>query len=78
MLAQIKRLLCQVRGEKMILVAFWPHDYALGQVYTVGGDQYRITRYIRSQDQRFFEVWGTLVAAPLGHRNRAKVEFSNA
>ena len=76
MLTEIRRLLCKCRGEELLLVAFWPRDYALHKVYTVGGQEYRITRYLRATDQRFFEVWGKAATARVGAP--LQVELSHA
>ena len=46
------------QGERPLLTTFWPQDYKRGTNYHLGDHVYRITRYARAVDPRFFEVWG--------------------
>jgi len=62
---QWRRAWYRWRGERVVLITFWPGDYRLGDDHTVAGRRYRITRYVRAtqQDTRFFEVWGQALDA---------------
>ncbi len=44
------------RGERVLLITFWPQDYRRGTVYPVSHPTYRITRYVHAADQHLFEV----------------------
>ncbi len=50
------------RGERVLLITFWPQDYRRGTVYPANRPTYRITRYTHAADQRLFEVWGQPLA----------------
>ncbi len=54
------------RGEQALVITFWPHDYPRGTSHWINGQRYVITRYVRSADPSFFEVWGK-VTAPQGN-----------
>jgi hypothetical protein len=58
-----KRLFGGNRNERALLTTFWANDYKRGQDYDIEGRAYRITRYVRAADGRFFEVWGYEVQA---------------
>lgn len=53
-----KRVFDNNRVEGPLLTTFWANDYKRGQEYTIEGRTYRITRYVRAADPRFFDVWG--------------------
>jgi len=55
------RLWWCLQGERPLLIVFWPQDYTRGKVYEINGRRYRIARYVRAKDGRFFEVWGCKV-----------------
>ena len=57
-LSRLQRYWYHLGGEQPVLTTFWPQDYRPHQVYRVGGQDYRITRYLHAADPRFFEVWG--------------------
>ncbi len=46
------------KSEQLLVTTFWPNDYALHSEQWIAGRPYRITRYARAADQRFFEIWG--------------------
>ena len=55
---RIRRCWYRLRGERPLLITFWPQDYPRGTSYQVDGTNYQITRYFHAADYRFFEVWG--------------------
>ena len=57
----VRRAWWQWKGERSLLVVFWPRDYKQGEVYQIDGHFYRVTRYFHAHDYRFYEVWGSEV-----------------
>ena len=53
-----KRVFFGRREEQLLCTTFWANDFKRGQEYDIDGRTYRITRYVRASDARFFEVWG--------------------
>jgi hypothetical protein len=68
----LRRIWYRARGEQVVLITFWPGDYRRNQVYTINGRDYRITRYMRAAEVRFFEVWGREVAGGDGADHPAR------
>ena len=52
------RFVSWLRGEIVIEHAFWPQDYPIGTVIEHGDGRYRVTRYVRRQNGRWYEVRG--------------------
>jgi hypothetical protein len=45
-------------SEQQLLASYWPGDYPIGSVHSVGGKAYVVTRIERIPQSRFFMVWG--------------------
>lgn len=70
LITQLRRALLEVNGEKPLVKTMWPSDYRCGSVYSIKGQAYSITRYMRVADQQVVEVWGRAidtVARPVQH-----------
>jgi len=49
------------QGGQVLVTTFWPQDYRRGTTVRIGDQDYRISRYVRAADPRYFEVWGRAV-----------------
>lgn len=76
---QFRRGWYRIKGEQELLVTFWPNDYRRGATYGVNGQEYEITRYVRTADPRYFEVWGSAKGPRrwLDMRRIASLDFPN-
>ena len=61
LVAQLRQQWWRYRGERPLLVTFWPQDFRRHSTHPLDGQHYQITRYVRASDPRFFEVWGRFV-----------------
>ena len=59
----LRRVWWRVQGEQPLITTFWPKDYPRGTYIVIAGRTYCITRYVRAQEERFFEVRGRAVRA---------------
>ncbi len=55
---QLRSTVLKMRREQPLIQTMWPGDYRRGSVYTMKGQPYYITRYVRNADQQAVEVWG--------------------
>lgn len=53
-----KRMFFGKQSECVLATTFWANDFKRGQEYEIDGRTYRVTRYARSKNPRFFDVLG--------------------
>ena len=55
---RLRRAFWRWRGEQRLLITYWPNDYCVGTNCSVDDRSFRVTRYARTADREFYEVWG--------------------